>query len=202
MNVFDPLTPQEIETAMKVVDSYEQALEAVRTLLLWVHEDPDREGLQATPDRVLRALTEMTKGQAEDPADLLATTFDETSDQLVVVSGIEFVSMCEHHLLPFTGVATVGYLPGERVVGLSKLARVVDAFAQRLQVQERMTQEIATAIYEHLDARAAGVVLRATHHCMSCRGVRKRAQMVTSCLLGLLRDEPALRAEFLALERS
>lgn len=176
--------------------------EAVRILLRIAHDNPDREGLQGTPQRVVAALIEMTSGQRQDPAEVLSTTFSETSDQLIVVTGIEFTSLCEHHLLPFMGTATVGYLPSDRVVGLSKLARLVDVFARRLQLQERMTQQIATSIETQLDARAAGAVVRATHLCMSCRGVRKRAQMVTSCLLGALRDEDSLRSEFMALERS
>lgn len=175
--------------------------DAVVRLLAWVGEDPNREGLRDTPQRVLRAYREMTAGYHDDVAAVLGTMFTERSDELVAVTGIEFVSLCEHHLLPFVGTATVGYLPDRRVVGLSKLGRVVDTFARRLQVQERMTHQIAEAVQEHVQPRGVGVVLRAEHSCMSCRGVRKRSQMVTSSMLGAFRDNATLRTEFLALER-
>lgn len=174
--------------------------DAVRRLLQYVGEDPDREGLMETPNRVVKALAELTAGYALDPATVLGTTFDEQSDELVIVRGIEFTSLCEHHLLPFVGTCTVGYLPGDRVVGLSKLARLVDCYARRLQVQERMTTQIAQAIETHLGALGVGVIVRAHHSCMGCRGVRKpTAEMVTSAMLGSLRSEPAGRAEFLHL---
>jgi GTP cyclohydrolase IA len=176
--------------------------DAVRRLLEWVGEDPTREGLLDTPKRVAKAWREMTVGYAEDPGSVLGTTFDVACDQLVAVTGIEFVSLCEHHVLPFTGVASVGYLPGERVVGLSKLGRVVDTFSRRLQVQERMTAQIAEAIQEHLAPQGVAVVVRGQHSCMSCRGVRKRSEMVTSAMLGEFRTNAELRNEFLALERS
>lgn len=176
--------------------------DAVVRLLSHIGEDPTRDGLIDTPARVVKAYTEMTQGYRLDPAVVLGTTFDVGNcDELVIVSGVAFTSLCEHHLLPFTGTATVGYLPGARVVGLSKLARLVDLYAQRLQVQERMTTQVATAIMEHLDAQAAGVVIRASHQCMSCRGVRKVAEMTTSAMFGRLRDDPAMRAEFLGLAR-
>lgn len=175
--------------------------DAVRRLLIHIGEDPDREGLVETPRRVVKALSEMTCGYYEDPAVVLGTTFDEQSDELVAVTGIEFVSLCEHHLLPFIGQASIGYLPGARVVGLSKLGRIVDTYARRLQVQERMTTQIADAIMTHLEPRGVGVVLRAQHSCMSCRGVQKTSTMVTSAMLGDFRDNPQLRAEFLGLER-
>lgn len=177
------------------------ATEAVRTVLLALGEDPDRDGLADTPARVMRALTEMTAGYAEDPAAILATTFDVSCDELVVVRDIEFVSLCEHHLLPFVGSASIGYLPGARVVGLSKLARLTQTFARRLQVQERMTGQIAEAIMEHLDARGVGVVVEASHSCMAARGIRAKGTMVTSALLGDLRSNLALRSEFLSLLR-
>lgn len=175
--------------------------DAVRRILQHVGEDPDREGLLDTPKRVVKAFGEMTDGYALDPAVVLGTTFDVGNcDELVLVTGIEFTSLCEHHLLPFVGTASVGYLPGARVVGLSKLARLVDLYAHRLQVQERLTTQVATAIMQHLDAQAAGVVITAHHSCMSCRGVRKpTARMTTSAMLGKLRDDPAMRAEFLRL---
>lgn len=178
-----------------------EARNAVRAILDHIGEDVDREGLLDTPKRVAKAYREMTTGYAEDPAVILGTTFDVTCDELVMVKDIEFVSLCEHHMLPFTGTATLGYLPGARVVGLSKLGRVVDTFARRLQVQERMTVQIAHALEEHLGARGVAVVIRGTHSCMALRGVRKSSQMVTSSMLGQMRDDPVLRGEFLALSK-
>lgn len=157
--------------------------------------------LEDTPQRWVKALQEMTSGYAESPEEILAKRFEcEESDELVLLKGIAFTSLCEHHLLPFNGVAHVGYLPDARVVGLSKLARLVDCFAKRLQLQERLTRQIATSIETHLESKAVGVVIEAHHSCMGCRGVRKPgAVMVTSCLLGKLRNLPPLRAEFLSL---
>ncbi len=175
---------------------------AVRVLLRRVvYEDPEREGLQDTPRRVAAALSEMTNGYGEDVADILGTTFETDGyDEMVVLRDIDFTSLCEHHMLPFTGTAAVGYVPGARVVGLSKLARLVDCFAHRLQIQERMTKEIADAVMEVLQPQGVGVVVSAHHSCMGCRGVRKPgASMVTSCLQGVMRENPAARAEFLAL---
>lgn len=175
---------------------------AVRVLLRRVvREDPEREGLLDTPRRVVKALGEMTTGYGQDVHEILGTTFDtEGYDEMVVLRGIDFVSLCEHHMLPFTGTAAVGYVPGERVVGLSKLARLVDCFARRLQIQERMTKEIADAVMEVLSPQGVGVVVSAHHSCMGCRGVRKPgASMVTSYLAGVMRDNVAARAEFLAL---
>src|SRR5881398_368459 len=141
----------------------------------------------------------MTAGYTEDPAEILSRTFDESSDELVILRGISFYSTCEHHLLPFYGTATVGYLPG-KVVGISKLARLVECFARRLQIQERMTRQIAKAVETHLDARGVGVILRAHHLCMGCRGVRQETtEMVTSAMLGTLRNDAMARAEFLRL---
>ena len=175
------------------------AEDAVATLLRFIGEDPSREGLADTPARVVRAWREMTVGYHEDPAEILSRTFDESSDELIILRGISFYSMCEHHLLPFYGEACVGYLPG-KVVGISKLARLVNCFAHRLQVQERMTRQIADAIEEHLQARGVGVVLRAHHLCMGCRGVRQQeTDMVTSSMLGTLRNDAASRSEFLRL---
>ena len=176
-----------------------EAEEAVATLLRFIGEEPERDGLRDTPARVVKAWREMTAGYAEDPAEILARTFDESSDELVILRGISFYSTCEHHLLPFYGQAVVGYLPG-KVVGISKLARLVECFAKRLQVQERMTRQIAEAVETHLEARGVGVVLRAHHLCMGCRGVRQEeTEMVTSSMLGTLRSDPASRAEFLGL---
>ena len=175
------------------------AEEAIATLLRFIGEDTGRDGLVDTPARVVRAWREMTTGYGEDPAEILARTFDESSDEMIVLRGISFYSVCEHHLLPFYGTASVGYLPG-RVVGISKLARLVNCFARRLQIQERMTRQIAESIEQHLEARGVGVVLRAHHLCMGCRGVRQEeTEMVTSSMLGTLRSNPTSRAEFFRL---
>lgn len=175
------------------------AEEAVATLLRFIGEEPERDGLRDTPARVVKAWREMTAGYAEDPAEILSRTFDESSDELVILRGISFYSTCEHHLLPFYGQAVVGYLPG-KVVGISKLARLVECFAKRLQVQERMTRQIADAVETHLEARGVGVVLSAHHLCMGCRGVRQEeTEMVTSSMLGTLRTDATSRAEFLRL---
>lgn len=181
------------------------AREAVRTILRFLGEDPDREGLQGTPGRVIRAWTEMTEGYGQEPAKVLKTSdgkdgFNDVAgyDGMVVLSDIPFHSTCEHHMLPFTGLADVGYIPAEGgpVVGLSKLARLVDVFARRLQVQEKMTAEIAKSLQEELQPLGVAVRLRATHQCMTCRGVRKTgASMGTAVLLGRFRDH-AVRAEF------
>lgn len=185
------------------VDQYKQKLAAeaaVRQLLMAIGETTERDGLRDTPARVVRALIEMTSGKDLNPAQILATTFDEHSDEIVLVTGIRFTSLCEHHLLPFIGTVDVGYLPGNGVVGLSKLARLVECFARRLQVQERMTRQIAEAIQIHLQAQGVGVVVRAHHSCMGCRGVRQQdAQMITSAMLGVFRDRAEVRAEFLTL---
>lgn len=171
---------------------------AVRVLLAGLGEDPSRPGLQATPDRVVRSLMEMTKGYREDPAAILSTTFEEPYEEMVVVAGIEFWSLCEHHLIPFHGTAAIGYIPSGRVVGLSKLPRLVHCFAQRLQVQERLTEQIARAIDEHLKPKGVGVLMRAEHLCMKARGVKSTGTTTTSCLLGAM-YETAARAEFLTL---
>ena len=172
---------------------------AVETLLRLIGEDPERDGLIETPRRVVKALLEMTIGYGESPADILSRTFAEHSDELIVLRDIDFHSTCEHHLLPFHGVAHVGYLPG-KVVGISKLARLVHCFARRLQIQERMTQQIAVAMETHLEARGTGVIITAHHLCMGCRGVRLPAtQLVTSAMLGTLRTSAETRSEFLRL---
>jgi GTP cyclohydrolase I len=173
--------------------------EAVASLLRMVGEDPERDGLIETPRRVVQALREMTAGYGEDPAEILSKTFEEPSDELIVLRGIEFHSTCEHHLLPFYGTASVGYLPG-KVVGISKLARLVHCFARRLQIQERLTRQIAESVAEHLDARGAAVIVRAYHLCMGCRGVKlPGTEMVTSAMLGTLREDAVTRGEFLRL---
>lgn len=186
----------------KAVPFQTTAEDAVRTLIQWMGQDPDEAGLKETPNRVVRALTEMTKGYREDPKAILSKTFEVDCDEIIVLKKIPFTSMCEHHLLPFSGEVDIGYLPG-RVVGLSKLARLVDCYAQRLQMQERMTRQIAKALDEHLGAKGVAVVCRAAHSCMGCRGVKKPgAKMVTSVMLGFFRDNAPARQEFLELCRS
>lgn len=174
--------------------------DAVTRLLQHIGEDPTRNGLIDTPARVVKALGELTEGYHLNAAEILATQFSELCDEMIVVRNVPFTSLCEHHMLPFTGVATVGYIPnGEDIVGLSKLARLVDMHARRLQVQERMTADIAKDIEKHLSPVGTGVVVKATHSCMAVRGVRKAGEMVTSALVGAMRTDPRARAEFLAL---
>jgi GTP cyclohydrolase I len=182
--------------------SREEAEAAVRTLLRWAGDDPAREGLRGTPGRVVRAFEEFFSGYGTDPAGLLERTFEEVEgyDEMVVLRDIRFESHCEHHLAPIIGKAHVAYLPDGRVVGISKLARLVDAYAKRLQIQERMTAQVAKAIEKALRPRGVAVAIEATHQCMTTRGVHKPGvTMVTSCLLGAFRDDPSTRREFLAL---
>ena len=182
----------------------EHAQQAVVTLLEHIGEDPGRNGLKDTPRRVVKALLEMTRGYQADVATILGVTFDVTFDEMVVLTDIPFNSLCEHHMLPFTGTATVGYIPGPAggVVGISKLARLVEAHAHRLQIQERMTDDIAKDLNHYLYPKGVGVVIQAHHQCMSCRGVRlPNTTMTTSALTGAMKDEPEARAEFLAFTR-
>ena len=175
------------------------AEEAVSTILRFVGEDPSRDGLLDTPGRVVRAWREITAGYRENPSEILGTTFEEECDEMVVLSGVSFYSTCEHHLLPFYGTASVGYLPG-KIVGISKIARVVNCFARRLQIQERLTREIADAIETHLEAKGVAVVIRAHHLCMGCRGVKQPGtDMITSAMRGVLRSDAVARSEFLRL---
>jgi GTP cyclohydrolase I len=175
---------------------------AVRELLLAVGEDPDRPGLRDTPTRVARAYAEIFAGLWQDPEEILATTFDEDHDELVLVKDIPMYSLCEHHLVPFHGVAHIGYIPGVdgRVTGLSKLARLVEVYARRPQVQERMTSQIADALYKVLEPRGVLVVLEAEHLCMAMRGIRKAgATTVTSAVRGIFRQNAATRNEAMSL---
>jgi GTP cyclohydrolase I len=173
---------------------------AVREILLAVGEDPDREGLQETPARVARMYAEVFSGLNRDPRELLRKTFTQKYDEIVLVKDIRFSSTCEHHLLPFIGKAHIAYLPGGKIVGLSKLARVVEVLARRPQVQERMTEELADLLVEELGARGVGVILEATHSCMSIRGVHKPDSVcTTSAMRGGFRDNPSTRSEMLAL---
>ena len=179
----------------------ERAAAAVRELLIAIGEDPEREGLRDTPVRVARAYAEMTAGLRQSPSDVLTTTFDLGHDEMILVRDIELWSMCEHHLVPFTGVAHVGYIPSEsgKITGLSKLARLVDVYAKRPQVQERLTTQIADALVAGLEARGVIVVLEADHLCMTMRGVRKAgARTITSAVRGQIHN-PATRSEAKAM---
>jgi GTP cyclohydrolase I len=177
---------------------------AVRTLIQWAGDDPDREGLQDTPARVARSYRELFAGYDTNPRDYLERTFEEVGgyDELVVMRDIRVVSFCEHHMLPVIGRAHVGYLPTDRVVGISKLARVVHGFARRLQIQEKLTAEIAEAIDSILKPKGVGVVIEAEHSCMTLRGVNTPGStLTTSHLIGVVRDDPRTRQEFLRLSR-
>jgi GTP cyclohydrolase I len=173
---------------------------AVREILEAIGEDPNRDGLKETPQRVARAYAEMFAGLHEDPAVHLRKTFDERCNEIVLEKDVPFHSMCEHHLLPFQGIAHIAYLPGDRIVGISKLARVLEGLARRPQVQERLTNQLADLVYNELHARGVAVVLDATHSCMTIRGVKKPgSRVVTSALRGFFKSDPAARAEVMAL---
>ncbi len=179
-----------------------EAEEAVRTLIRWAGEDPTREGLLGTPERVVRAYEEFFRGYATDPVELLQRTFGEVEgyDEMVVLRDIQFESHCEHHMVPIIGKAHIGYLPNKRVVGISKLARVVDAYAKRLQIQEKMTAQIANTIDQVLRPGGVAVVIESQHNCMTTRGVHKHGStMVTSTMLGAFREQDKTRREFLAM---
>ncbi|MBX2802323.1 MAG: GTP cyclohydrolase I FolE [Myxococcales bacterium] len=180
----------------------DEAKQAVKTLIRWAGDDPDREGLVDTPRRVVSAYREFFAGYDQDPREFLSRTFEEVDgyDEMVVLRDIALESHCEHHMVPFVGVAHVGYLPNRRVVGISKLARVLDVFAKRLQIQEKLTRQVADVIAEVLQPRGVGVVIQASHQCMTSRGVRKTGvTMMTSCLLGEFRDNASTRREFLSM---
>ena len=179
-----------------------EAEEAVRTLIRWAGDNPAREGLLGTPDRVVRSFEEFFAGYASDPVEILTRTFEEIAgyDEMVVLKDIRFESHCEHHMLPIIGKAHVAYLPDQRVVGISKLARIVDTYARRLQIQEKMTAEIASAIDQVLQPKGVAVVIDAAHQCMTTRGVHKPGvSMVTSRMLGAFRDNGETRREFLTM---
>lgn len=190
------------------VESHDDGLErsdveaAFRTIIRWAGDDPDRPGLAETPSRMSRAFEEFFAGYRQDPVQILQKTFEEIEgyDEMVMLRGIRFESHCEHHLAPIVGRAWVAYVPRGRVVGISKLARVVDAYAKRLQIQEKMTAQIANAIASALQPKGVGVLIKATHHCMTTRGVHKPdTDLVTSHMLGCFRDNPLKRQEFLSL---
>lgn len=193
--------PRPVPHAVDGVD-HARAEAAVRELLIAVGEDPDRPGLRDTPARVARAYAETFAGLRQDPAEVLATTFDEDHDELVLVRDIALYSTCEHHLVPFHGVAHIGYIPGEdgRVTGLSKLARLVEVYARRPQVQERMTKQIADAMMAALQPRGVVVVVEAEHLCMAMRGVRKPGtRTMTSAVRGIIKENASTRAEAMGL---
>jgi len=195
----DVATPETLNSGGRAVD-LPKIQRAVRAILLAVGEDPDREGLVDTPARVARMYAEMFGGLHSDPSEHVQKFFSEPYDEVVLVRDISFCSMCEHHLLPFIGKAHIGYLPNGKVIGLSKLARVVDAFSKRPQVQERMTEEIANLLMERLDAQGVAVVIEATHTCMAIRGVRKPGSLcVTSALKGIFRKRMSSRSEIMQL---
>jgi GTP cyclohydrolase I len=194
--------PKELRLTTPDRPSRAEAEEAVRTLLRWAGDDPDREGLVGTPERVVRAYEEFFEGYHQDPVEILHRTFEETDgyDEMVLLRDIRLESHCEHHVVPIIGKAHVAYLPNRRVVGISKLARVVEIYARRLQIQEKLTAQIANTINEVLQPKGVAVVIEAAHQCMTTRGVKKPGvTMVTSRMLGEFRDNPATRREFMAL---
>ncbi len=199
VSIHDPVVPPTSPVAGFTID-HERIRKAVREILIAVGEDPNREGLLETPDRVARMYAEVFAGLHTDPSIHLQKTFTQKHDEMVLVKDIEFSSSCEHHLLPFIGKAHIAYLPNGRVVGLSKLARVVEAVAKRPQVQERMTEQIADLIMTHLKPRGVAVIVEASHSCMTIRGVRKPGAMtITSSMRGGFLDHPPTRAELMAL---
>jgi GTP cyclohydrolase IA len=190
-----------MESAVDRFDADDPALlETIRTMIRQLGEDPDREGLRETPRRIAAMYAELFEGLHKDPIEVLSVGFEEGHDEMVILRQIPFHSMCEHHFLPFHGEAHVGYLPNGRIVGLSKIARAVEIFARRPQVQERLTTQISECIEDVLDARGVGVVIEAEHLCMTARGVRKPgAVMVTSSMRGTFREDATTRHEFLRL---
>ena len=185
--------------------SKEEAQAAVRTLIEWAGDNPDREGLRGTPERVARAYQEFFAGYDEDPAALLTTTFEETAayDEMIVLRDIRLESHCEHHLVPIIGKAHIAYLPAGRVVGISKLARLIEIFAKRMQIQETLTSQIAETLQEELKPNGVGIVIEAAHQCMTTRGIRKPGvSMVTSRMLGSFRDDPTVRQQFFEMIRN
>ena len=189
------------EAALPQRPSRDAALDAVRTLIAYAGDDPEREGLIETPDRVVRSFDDFFSGYFEDPVWILQRTFDETDDydEMIVLRDVSFASHCEHHMVPIIGRAHVAYLPDRRVVGISKLARVIEIYAKRLQIQERLTAQIAGAINDVLRPRGVGVIIEATHQCMTTRGVKQPGvTLATSRMLGALREDPRARLEFLA----
>jgi GTP cyclohydrolase I len=189
----------------RIRPSKEEAQAAVRTLIEWAGDNPDREGLRGTPERVARAYQEFFAGYDKDPAALLTTTFEETAayDEMIVLRDIRLESHCEHHLVPIIGKAHIAYLPAGRVVGISKLARLIEIFAKRMQIQETLTSQIAETLQEELKPNGVGIVIEAAHQCMTTRGIRKPGvSMVTSRMLGSFRDDPTVRQQFFEMIRN
>ncbi len=193
-----------VENTFNSIDrpSKEEACAAVRTLIRWAGDDPDREGLLDTPDRVVRSYEEYYSGYRQDPVEILNRSFEETNgyDEMVVLKDVDFNSHCEHHMAPIIGRVHIGYLPDKSVVGISKLARIVDVYARRMQIQEKMTAQIADALNEVIKPIGVGVVVEAAHHCMTTRGIQKQGvMMVTSRMLGSFLSDPKTRREFLSV---
>lgn len=201
MNLINPRVVKDgLEPFLEPKPTREEAEAAVRTLLRWAGEDPTREGLLDTPQRVTKAYGQWFRGYEEDPVEMLQRTFDEVEgyDEIVALCNIRFESYCEHHMAPIIGVAHVAYIPTRRVVGISKLARVVDTYAKRLQVQEKMNAQIANTLFEVLKPQGVAVMIEGEHHCMSTRGVHKPGvNMVTKKMLGVFKDDPVQRQEFM-----
>ena len=199
-HVANDSSPADATASVEGRPSREEARDAVRTLIKWAGDDPDREGLVDTPDRVVRSYEEYYSGYGQDPVEILKRTFEETNgyDEMVVLKDVEISSHCEHHMAPIIGRVHIGYLPYKSVVGISKLARIVNVYARRLQIQEKMTAQIADALNEVINPRGVGVVVEAAHHCMTTRGIQKQGvMMVTSRMLGTFRSDPKTRREFL-----
>ena len=195
------------EIVGKICQTFPGAMTAMKNVLDQIGDNSEREGLIDTPYRIVKSWFEIFEGYQQDPAEILSTVFedglDNQTDEIVICKSIEFFSMCEHHMLPFIGQAHIGYLPKKKVVGLSKLARLVDCFAKRLQIQEKMTSDIADEIMNHLDADGVGVIIEAEHLCMKMRGVNKKDTfMVTSAMRGKFKTQATTRSEFLSLIKS
>ena len=174
--------------------------DSIRNIIRYIGENPDREGLRGTPDRVIRSWAKLYGGYGESPEEILSKRFTTACDEMVILRDIEFYSTCEHHMIPFFGKVSIGYLPSSQVIGISKLARLVECFSRRLQIQERMTRQIADAIDGYLSPQGVGVVVRAQHLCMTSRGVEKQnSVMITNSLLGTFRNDEKVRKEFLGL---
>lgn len=196
------LTPVGAEPTVPGRPSRAEVEAAYRTVIRWIGEDPNRDGLKETPARVVRSLDEFFSGYRQDPVDILQKTFEEIEgyDEMIVLRGVRFESHCEHHMAPIVGQAWVAYVPNGRVVGISKLARIVDVYAKRMQIQEKLTAQIANTIDEVLKPQGVGVIVKASHHCMTTRGIHKHGtDLVTSRMLGCFRDNPITRQEFLKM---
>ena len=204
LKIMDRIAKEQIEMRNRR-PSRSEAEEAVRTLICWAGDDPDREGLIGTPDRVVRSYEEFFAGYFEDPVEMLERTFEETDgyNDMVVLKDIRLESHCEHHMVPIIGKVHIAYLPKNRVVGISKLARVMEVFAKRLQIQEKLTAQIANTLQHVLEPRGVAIVIEAAHQCMTTRGVKKPGvTMITSKMLGCFREDPTIRKEFMSLIRS